>query len=589
MDKQPLVSIVLPVYNGEEMLPTALDSIVNQSYPNIEVVAVNNSSTDRTLEILEEYAREYPQIKIYTIPFEPYSSGTKRYGYSVAQGEYIGCCDADDRMHYRAVEWLVEVAQEDDYDIIVAPVFEIFNGKIQLINKIKNTSLENVILSSNVAFWAKIIRKSFYLAHEPLNRDFLLEDSIYHFTVVPYAKVGSCNKPVYYYYRWDNVKKSAYPIEKMLGFFDSYLYVLEHLPDVYTTTAFYAAIRWTVRGITYRWVHADRAIKAIKQYWPQIEENSEYFLSKDPSIYDLAMQYAGLPDMPIPNAIYINGFGIGQADSSMQERIHSIEEAAFYDGCQVIILNENTCDFSDNELVSRAFQEENWEFVGAYCALQKIYENGGIYLHQRIRLEAPLNYVRYFPSFFARTSEKTYSDSIFGGMAGNHVLKSILDTYVTGFYPDPFYPLADRIENILVSKYHVPMVMDTGIFKYATVVFAPSVTLYPLNSGFSLQSPLHFCYHDFSEQAANQDYYTMPVSLFQANLARPANNLPALRKKADSFSRYDAHFKNLKKWQRFIILYFMDRNLCKEKAKRNFASHPFIYKVARAIYRFLNR
>lgn len=589
MDKQPLVSIVLPVYNGEQLLSTALDSIVNQTYSNIEVVAVNNSSTDRTLEILEQYAKEYPQIKVYTIPFEDYPGGTKRYGYSVAQGDYIACCDADDRMHYRAIEWFVEVAQKDNYDIVVGPVYEIGNGEQQLINKLNCGSVEDTILSSNFGFWAKLIKRKFYIRHEPINGNFPLDDFIYHCTVLPYAKIGHCQHPVYYYYRWDRSEVSLDYVNKMIIIFSSCMYALEHLPSIYQDAAFFTIMRWAVNNIRSRWVLADKAIELIKQYWPQIEENSEYFLSKEPHIYRLAMQYAGLPDTPMPNVIYINGFGIGKVDSSTQERIHLLEETAFYDGCRVIILNESTCDYSDNELVSRAFQEGNWEFVGAYCALRKIYENGGIYLHSRIRLEAPLNYVRYFPSFFARTSEKTYSDSIFGGMAGNHVIKSILDTYTTGFYPDPFYPLADRIKNILVSKYHVPMEMDTGIFKYATVVFAPSVTLYPNNSGFGFRSPLHFCYHDFSDQAICTDYYTLPVSLFQANLARPANNLPALRKKADSFSRYDAHFKRLKKWQRFIVLYFMDRNLCKEKAKKNFASHPFIYKAARAIYRFLNK
>lgn len=546
MNERPLVSVVLPVYNGESLLATALDSLVSQTYPNIEIVAVNNSSTDRTLEILEEYAEKFPQIKIYTIPYEPLPGGTIRYGYSVATGEYLCCCDADDRLNYRTVQWFVEAVQEaqEECDVVVAPVTEIFGDNIKVLNRLGNVSTEDAIINSSASFWGKLIKRDFYLKHEPIPNNTAVHDYYYHLTVLPYARVAYCKHPVYYYYRWPQSQSSSpTDISKMLTMFDGCRAIFDSLPPIHNDATFYSLIRWFVQVINTRWVHADKNIEVIKEHWTEIEAQKDYFLSKSLRVYSLAEMYAALPDTPMPNVVYINGFGLEHPEEELQERVRELENQAFYDGCRVVVLHEGNCELADNEPAAAAFRAGNWEFVGAYCALRKIYEEGGVYLHRRIRLEAPLNYVRYFPSFFARLSENAYSDSIFGGMAGNEVVKSILDTYRPGFYPEPYYPLRDRIRNILVSKYRVPMDVDTAIFKYPTVVFAPSVTLYPSSEGIRYGAPLHFCYHDFSDQAGEGTYFTLPTELLTSNLGLLNKRLQAGKTQAGANKKELAQLK----------------------------------------------
>ncbi len=546
MNERPLVSVVLPVYNGESLLATALDSLVSQTYPNIEIVAVNNSSTDRTPEILAAYAARFPQIKVYTIPFEQFPGGTKRYGYGVATGDYIYCCDADDRLHYRAVEWLVEAAQNagGDCDVVVAPIVEIINNNSRILNRLKNVSTEDAIINSSVSFWGKMIKREFYLAHEPIPNQVMVDDYYYQLTVLPYARVAYCSHVVYYYFRWaQSQTSSSRDISKMLIVFDGCRSFFDCLPAVNYNATFYSLVRWFVQTINSRWAHADKNIEVIKEHWPEIVSRKEYFLSKEASVYNLAEMYAALPDTPMPNVVYINGFGLKEPEKELEERVRELENQAFYDECRVVVLHEGNCDLTDNELAAAAFRAGNWEFVGAYCALRKIYEEGGVYLHRRIRLEAPLNYVRYFPSFFARLSENAYSDSIFGGMAGNEVVKSILDTYRPGFYPEPYYPLRDRIRNILVSKYRVLMDVDTAIFKYPTVVFAPSVTLYPSSEGIRYGAPLHFCYHDFSDQAGEGTYFTLPTELLTSNLGLLNKRLQAGKTQAGANKKELAQLK----------------------------------------------
>ena len=65
LDKQPLVSVMTPVYNGEDFLAECIESVINQTYQNFEYIIVNNCSKDRSLQIAQEYAKKDPRIKIH--------------------------------------------------------------------------------------------------------------------------------------------------------------------------------------------------------------------------------------------------------------------------------------------------------------------------------------------------------------------------------------------------------------------------------------------------------------------------------------------------------------------------------------------
>lgn len=91
-----LVSIIIPCYNVEDYVHESIDSVLNQSYDPIEIIVVDNRSTDNTLNILKRYEREYPQqIKL----LEAYQAGApiaRNKGLSIAKGQWIQFLDADD-------------------------------------------------------------------------------------------------------------------------------------------------------------------------------------------------------------------------------------------------------------------------------------------------------------------------------------------------------------------------------------------------------------------------------------------------------------------------------------------------------------
>ena len=92
----PLISIIVPLYKVEPYLRRCLGSIVNQTYQNLEIICVNDCSTDKSLEILEEYAAKDKQIKIITNEKNCGLRGTTQRGDRAAHGEYIFFIDSDD-------------------------------------------------------------------------------------------------------------------------------------------------------------------------------------------------------------------------------------------------------------------------------------------------------------------------------------------------------------------------------------------------------------------------------------------------------------------------------------------------------------
>ena len=95
MTKNPKVSIIVPVYNAEKYLERCLDSLVNQTLKDIEIICINDGSTDKSLKILNKYAGEYNNILIIEQENKG-QSAARNVGIDTAGGEFIAFIDADD-------------------------------------------------------------------------------------------------------------------------------------------------------------------------------------------------------------------------------------------------------------------------------------------------------------------------------------------------------------------------------------------------------------------------------------------------------------------------------------------------------------
>lgn len=160
------VSIIVPIYNAEEYIRRCIDSLINQTYKNIEIILLNDGSTDSTDKIIKSYKDK----RINYIKKENTGIGnTRNLGILKSTGDYIMFIDSDDYMELNAVEVLVNKAISNNYDLVVCnyylntPSTEL---KISFPDSIDNTNIisnPNILTDINYAPWNKIYHKKLFL------------------------------------------------------------------------------------------------------------------------------------------------------------------------------------------------------------------------------------------------------------------------------------------------------------------------------------------------------------------------------------------------------------------------------------------
>ena len=110
-EKQKLISVIIPVYNTAPYLPRCLDSVINNDYKNLEIICVNDGSTDSSPEILRGYEKNDSRIKVFDVKNGGVSRA-RNIGLDSASGEYIAFIDSDDWIHRQYFDILIDFAQE---------------------------------------------------------------------------------------------------------------------------------------------------------------------------------------------------------------------------------------------------------------------------------------------------------------------------------------------------------------------------------------------------------------------------------------------------------------------------------------------
>lgn len=142
----PVVSIIIPSFNVEKYLAECLQSLVHQSYRNLDVIIVNDGSSDKTGEIAELYAQQYSFIRVIHQKNKGLS-GARNTGLNAAVGEFFCFLDSDDWLSFDAIETLVSVAVSTSADIVRSSFYAAPENKPYIKNNvIKQLKLENKVL-----------------------------------------------------------------------------------------------------------------------------------------------------------------------------------------------------------------------------------------------------------------------------------------------------------------------------------------------------------------------------------------------------------------------------------------------------------
>ncbi|MBR4632784.1 MAG: glycosyltransferase family 2 protein [Elusimicrobia bacterium] len=210
----PKISIIIPVYNVEKYLRQCLDSVVNQTFHDIEIICANDGSSDNSLSILKEYAQKDNRIKIID-PKERIGLGNIRnLSFKKVTSEYIMFVDSDDWLELNACESAYNKIVKDDTDFVMFGIFEHYenNNTTKLnLNKIRpfyNKFQENPFETKDIDFpflnnafcWYKIYKTNFLLSNDIKFGTTLYEDNLFNFGLFAFSKrISVLYKPLYYY------------------------------------------------------------------------------------------------------------------------------------------------------------------------------------------------------------------------------------------------------------------------------------------------------------------------------------------------------------------------------------------------------
>lgn len=152
------VSIIVPVYNVEKFIRKCLDSLVNQTLKDIEVIVVNDGSPDNSQKIIDEFVKKYPK-KVKSFIKENGGQGTARnLGLKHAKGEYISFVDSDDYLSTDALEKMYNIAKKENSDIVICDMVDHFENHELYHNCTKYTSVFEVTPSAcNKIFKREVI------------------------------------------------------------------------------------------------------------------------------------------------------------------------------------------------------------------------------------------------------------------------------------------------------------------------------------------------------------------------------------------------------------------------------------------------
>lgn len=216
---EPLVSVIVAAHNVERYLSQCLDSLVNQTLKNIEIIVIDDASQDRGGEILEAYRSRYPDlVRVVTCERNKGLASVRNIGMKVARGRYLGFTDGDDWADVRMCELLYQRAQEHDADVVIADATVFYDDAKTFtpffdrhIRETLDPALgaaafelnrdHRVMLLEPVA-WTKLYRRSFLEKHALQFEDGMnsYEDICFHFSVLLKAsRISLLDTPLFFY------------------------------------------------------------------------------------------------------------------------------------------------------------------------------------------------------------------------------------------------------------------------------------------------------------------------------------------------------------------------------------------------------
>ena len=244
MESMPLISVIIPVYKVEALLARCVDSVLAQTYQDLEIILVDDGSPDRCGEICDAYARKDPRIKVIHKENGGLSSA-RNAGLDIARGEYIAFVDSDDWIEPEAYETMLSLAEKKNVKLVCAGRYDVY-GEEKILGlcpereeTVSGETFAGMIFrwdNCDSAAWDKLYHRSLWeTARYPLGK--ICEDvPVTYRLALAAEEVALCPRPVVNYYHRPGSITTAAVSDKNFHFAEHtaeiYPYIRDHHPAI---------------------------------------------------------------------------------------------------------------------------------------------------------------------------------------------------------------------------------------------------------------------------------------------------------------------------------------------------------------------
>lgn len=450
IDKNEIkVSVILSVYNTDDYLKKCINSLLNQTLEQIEIIAVNNGSTDKSGDILKDFETNNPnKIKVITFekntgdPAEPWN-----YGISISRGQYIAIVDSDDWCENTMLEKLYCKAIEDEAQMVFCNCYEVYGEENMVptyhMNEQKCT-VKNLILNPHLAPWAKIYHKDIFKKKNFKFKSQIHCDTGFNLIVYSYLeKVAYINDVLYYYNKINpNSETNTKKRMRQATIVDTLDYVLENCNEKYMDEIVFFIFKFL------RWFCFEEYIFHCDIFNPFLQKHKELVRKNiyiNSSNSGLAHIIKDIGKELVPKRFIYSKAYCDIPEEIMDTCINSWKQ--YTEGYELIELKEEDFNLNEENILLLAKENMDYELIRNYFLLKKLYEIGGILISVDTLISAPIGELRIYPLTFGFKNNNTINTNLIACKAKNMDIKAIFQMYL---YQDK--PVINNTEDYSMKK-----------------------------------------------------------------------------------------------------------------------------------------
>ena len=510
MNYEIAVSVIVPVYNVEKYLSRCIDSILNQTLKNIEIILIDDGSIDESLSICREYEQHNDNIMV----FHQENMGltaVRRKGLSLAKGEYTIFVDSDDYILENTCEEMYTYCKENNLKLLIADYFLIKDNACKIIKGFLGNefSIKNFYESISPGYvWNKMYHNSLFERMKVNINVNQAEDICMMLPLLSTLKdneVGYVSKPFYFYSVRDDSNSNS-KLFAQNGSIEEYLhaisYILKNHNIQYRNYIVYYCVQCMYWGIT----NPDK-IEFKADYIDFLQKELSSYIIGNPLLIKFSKLGNDLVESIIPANIYFVNYS-DDINTTLDEKF--INKFKNY-RIQIININNNVIN-EYPACVKKAIKNGNINFVKDFLAVKEIYLNGGIFVSSNMKVIKSFGEVRVNRAFVGYRNDDEIGMDIWGSIKNDTFITKLYDSYFEdSIFNEKEINLTIR-SNIILQKYFKLILKGKECFLMTNQIkiYASDKLYIRRNSKY-----VSYYYNELDELAEKQGKVLLDYNVFQ--------------------------------------------------------------------------